>query len=315
MQVHPLPAPSGHHGGMTEGSLGEFLRVCRSRLTPAAAGVVDHGSRRVPGLRREELARLAGVSVGYYTRLEQGISRSASDAVLDALARALQLSPDERAHLHSLARPAPRSRRKPRPERLRPEVRLLLETLDHVPALVLGRRTDVLGWNRMAHALLAGHLDPDAPERPEDRPNWARLLFLDPHVAALFPRWEQKARDTVADLRLIAGRYPEDAQLAELIGELSMRSQRFAELWSAHGVRGCATHTREYEHPVVGSMILTDELLRLSDEGQRLVLFAAEPDSPSAAALTLLAVGGSPVPPAAATVPARGALRVDGDSR
>ncbi|MFC7328108.1 helix-turn-helix domain-containing protein [Marinactinospora rubrisoli] len=271
--------------------LGEFLRSRRARLRPADVGLVDYGGRRrVPGLRREELARLAGVSVGYYTRLEQGQSPNASDAVLDAIARVLRLDDTERSHLYALARPAvAASRRGTRPERLRSEVGVLVESLGAVPALVLGRRADVLAWNRMAHALLAGHLDFTAPRRPAGRPNWARMFFLEPHVRDLFTDWERKARDTVADLRLIAGRHPHDTRLAALVGELTTRSADFAALWAAHPVRGCAHHTRTYRHPVVGRLTLTDELLQLpDDEGQRLVVFSAEPGSASEAALRLL---------------------------
>lgn len=266
--------------------LGEFLRSRRARLRPVDAGLVDYGDqRRVPGLRREELAALAGVSAGYYTRLEQGQSGNASAEVLDAIASALRLDADERAHLHTLARPTPsaRRRRRPPPERLPDRVARLVESLDPLPALVLGRHNDVLTWNAMAHALLAGHL------APSDRPNWVRLFFLDPHVRALFGNWADKARDTVADLRLIAGRRQDDPGLAELVGELVMKSTEFAALWSAHPVRTCAHHTREYRHPVVGALTLTDELLSLPDEdGMRLVVFHAEPGSPSAAGLELL---------------------------
>ncbi|MET0234660.1 MAG: helix-turn-helix transcriptional regulator [Kibdelosporangium sp.] len=269
--------------------LGEFLRSRRARLRPADVGLSDYGERRrVPGLRREELAQLAGVSVGYYTRLEQGNSLSASDAVLDAIAAALVLNEHERAHLHTLARPIPKTRRRPRPERLHPRISALVESLGDVPALVLGRHTDVLAWNRMGHALVAAHLDFDAPSHPR-RPNWARMFFLDPHIRALFGRWHEKARDTVADLRQIAGQRPHDPVLAELIGDLTMNGPEFAALWSAHSVRACAHHTRDYDHPLVGTLTLTDELLPLPDQdGQRLVLFHAEPGSPSAAALHLL---------------------------
>jgi transcriptional regulator with XRE-family HTH domain len=270
--------------------LGDFLRSRRARLRPVDAGLVDYGERRrVPGLRREELAQLAGVSAGYYTRLEQGQSPHASDAVLDALATALRLDDDERAHLHTLASPAPRARRRPRPERPHPRLGTLVDALGDVPALVLGRHTDVLAWNRMGHALLASHLDFRAPRNPAQRPNWTRLFFLDPHLRELFTGWPAKARDTVADLRQIAGHRPGDRALAELVGELTMNSPEFAALWSAHPVRGCAHHTRDYRHPLAGTMTLTDELLPLPDEdGQRLAVFYAEPDSPSAAALSLL---------------------------
>ncbi|ONI84792.1 transcriptional regulator [Saccharothrix sp. ALI-22-I] len=270
--------------------LAEFLRSRRAGISPEEAGVPLYGRRRVPGLRREELARLAGISVSYYVRLEQGQPVNTSDSVLDALARALRLDPDERSHLRSLIRTTPARPVRARPERLRDSVRQVVHSLDHLPALVLGLFGDVLVWNRLAHALLAGHLPFEAPERPAERPNWTRLFFLDPHMRELFTDWPDKARDTVADLRLIAGRYPDDTRLAELVGELSLKSPDFRALWSAHPVRRCAFHDRRFHHPVVGELTLTDELLALpDDEGQRLVLFNAAPDSSSAAALTLLA--------------------------
>ncbi|REK91264.1 XRE family transcriptional regulator [Streptomyces inhibens] len=280
--------------------LGAFLRSRRARLSPDDMGLVGHGGRRrVPGLRREELAQLAGISVGYYTRLEQGIGGgSASDAVLEALARVLRLDGTERAHLYGLARPARQpARGGDRPEaaddgeQLRPSVRNMIESLGDVPALVLGRFVDVLAWNRAGHALLAGHLPFDAPERSAaERPNIARMMFLDPHTRALYPDRQSKLRDTVGDLRLIAGRWPDSPRPAGLIAELGRESAEFATLWAAHPVRTCATHTRAYRHPVVGPLTLTDELLTLPDDpGQRVVIYHAEPGSPSAAALRLLA--------------------------
>ncbi|WP_062206331.1 helix-turn-helix transcriptional regulator [Streptomyces sp. NBRC 109706] len=270
--------------------LGDFLRSRRARLTPADIGLRDYGGRRrVPGLRREELAQLAGVSVAYYTRLEQGLSHNASDAVLDALARVLRLDDDESAHLHRLARHPPRRRRRPRPERVRPGVRSMVESVGDLPVLVFGRGTDVLAWNRVAHALLASHLDFDAPEHPERRPNLNRLLFLDPHTRDLYADWQAKARDAVADLRLTAGRHPEDPRVMELIGELTVKSREFTALWNAHTVRVCSHHTRTYRHPVVGSLTLETEVTVLpDDDGQRLAIFHAEPGSPSHEALRLL---------------------------
>ncbi|MEO3869276.1 helix-turn-helix transcriptional regulator [Nonomuraea sp. B12E4] len=272
--------------------LGEFLRSRRAKLCPADVGLADYGGRRrVPGLRREELAQLAGVSAGYYTRLEQGNSPGASDTVLDAIARALRLDSDEQAHLYALARPAtPAARRRGRPERLRPSVRLMLDAVGDTPALVIGRSTDVLAWNRMGHALLAGHLDFDAPDRPGRRPNVARLVFLDEHTRELYTDWRGKARDTVADLRRSAALHPDDREPAELVGELTMKSRDFAALWSAHPVRVCDHYLRELRHPLVGRLTLYNETLVLPDDDrQRLGLFYAEPDSPSAAGLKLLA--------------------------
>src|SRR5580692_192447 len=168
--------------------LGGFLRSRRARISPEDVGLRTYGERRrVPGLRREELAQLAGVSVAYYTRLEQGQSRNASDGVLDALSRALQLDGDEIVHLRELARPASGvARRRPRPERARPNHRALLHGLGDTPAVLIGRRTDVLGWTPMGHALLAGHLDYAAPDQPGTRPNMIRMVFLDAHMRGLY---------------------------------------------------------------------------------------------------------------------------------
>ncbi|MGX1887766.1 helix-turn-helix transcriptional regulator [Streptomyces sp. NPDC055287] len=271
--------------------LGEFLRTRRARLRPEDVGLPDYGGRRrVPGLRREELAQLAGVSAGYYTRLEQGQSPNASDAVLDAVSRVLQLDEAERAHLHSLARPLPKTRRRRRPEQLRPSAQILIDSFRDTPALVIGRYSDVLTWNRAAHALIAGHLPFEAPSQTWQRPNVARLVFLDEHTRELYADWRGKARDTVADLRLTAGRFPDDPELTGLIGELTLKSTEFASLWATHPVHPCVPHqTREFRHPVVGSMTLYNELLELPHaEGQRVAVFMAERDSPSGAALQLL---------------------------
>jgi transcriptional regulator with XRE-family HTH domain len=270
-------------------TLGEFLRSRRAALTPEVVDLPGYGERRrVPGLRREELARLAGVSVGYYARLEQDQSRNASPAVLEALARVLRLGPDERTHLHRLARPAPPQKRVEEPEQLRPAVELMIDAL-RVPALVLGRHTDILAWNRLGHALIGAAIDFHAPRDEERRPNWARLFFLDPHFRNLITDWPGKARDTVADLRVLTGRFPSDRHLAELVGELSISSPEFARLWAEHPARSCAHHAREYDHELVGRLTLTDELMALPDEGQRVAVFTAEPGSPSSDALELLA--------------------------
>lgn len=278
----------------THTELGGFLRSRRARLRPEDAGLPSYGGRRrVPGLRREELAQLAGVSAGYYTRLEQGQSPNASDAVLDSVARVLRLDDAERAHLYSLVRPQTRARRPAataRPEAVRHGVRVMIDSFGPVPALVMGRWLDVLAWNRMGHALLAGHLDLDAPDRPADRPNIARMLFLDPPMRELYPDWIRKARATVADLRQLSGRWPDDPGLTGLIDELTAASREFAELWEAHTVGDCGTHTRTYRHPLVGAMAVSAEYLALpEDEGQRVAVFNAEPGSPAASALRRLA--------------------------
>jgi transcriptional regulator with XRE-family HTH domain len=278
------------HGMDQRSELGTFLRARRGRLQPEDVGLIGYGGRRrVTGLRREELAQLAGVSVGYYTRLEQGQSPNASDAVLDAIARVLRLSEAERAHLHSLARNKPRTRRRSRAEQVRPGIRLMIDSMGDMPALVLGRSGDVLCWNRMAHTLLAAHIDFDAPAEAGSRPSVARLVFLDPHTRELYTDWREKARDTVADLRMTAARYPDDPRFTELIGELTLHSPEFASMWAAHTVRPCVRFTRNFQHPLVGALTLTNELLDLPhDEGQRVAVFNAVPGSSSHAALQLL---------------------------
>lgn len=272
-------------------ALGDFLRTRRARLQPADVGLVSYGTRRrVPGLRREELAQLAGVSVAYYTRLEQGQSHHASQGVLDALARALRLTDDERAHLRELARPA-RARRRPavRHDMARAGVRQLLAAVTDIPALALGPRFEILAWNRLGHALIAGHLDFDSPGRPQDRPNAQRLFFLDPHTRELYPDRDKEARRAVSSLRVAAGQYADDPQLAELIGELSMKSTEFSGLWSRHAVHNCTFGTKRFHHPLVGELELDFEMLQTPDgSGQGVLMYTAAPGSPSEAALRLL---------------------------
>jgi transcriptional regulator with XRE-family HTH domain len=270
--------------------LGDFLRSRRAGLTPEEVGLVAYGARRVPGLRREELAQLAGVSATYYTRLEQGQSGNASESVIDAIARALNLNEDERAHLHDLARPRPAKRRRPaRPDTARRGTKQLIHAMTDIPAVVLGRRNEVLAWNRLGHLLLAGHCDYAAPDRPADRPNLTLMLFLDPHTRDLYSRWPEEAARAVAALRLIAGRYPDDRELAALIGELSMKSPEFAALWSKHPVQNCMTGTKYLHHPEVGDFELEFEALHLADNtGHRIMAYPATPGTPSEAALRLL---------------------------
>ena len=246
--------------------------------------------RRVPGLRREELALLAGVSVSYYTRLEQGQSLNASPQVLDAVAGALRLDEAERVHLHSLARsaaPGGRARR-PAPERVTPAVLQLLEALAEVPAVVLGRRSDVLAWNPLGHALFAGHVDPDSTDSPARRPNMARLVFLDAHTRELYADWPGKARAVVGSLRLVAGQYPQDAALHALVGELSAKSPDFASMWADHRVKPCTVAEYEMRHPLVGPLTVIQQTLS-NGPGPGIVVATTEADSPSRAALTLLA--------------------------
>ncbi|MFJ6748658.1 helix-turn-helix domain-containing protein [Streptomyces sp. NPDC091266] len=281
----------------TPAELGNFLRTRRARLQPEDVGLVPYGTRRrVPGLRREELAQLAGVSVAYYTRLEQGQSHNASDGVLDALARALRLTADEEAHLRDLARPAqPRRRPAVRPDTVRPGVQQLLAAVAGVPAVALGPRFEILAWNRLGHALIAGHLDFDSPGRPQHRPNAQQLLFLDPHTRELYPDREEETRRAVSSLRVAAGVHPEDRQLAELIGELSMKSTEFSTLWSRHVVSNCTFGTKRFHHPLVGEMELAFEMLQTPDgSGQGVLMYTAADGSPSEAALHLLAAERGP---------------------
>lgn len=275
----------------TSAELGEFLKSRRSRLLPEDVGLADYGvRRRVPGLRREELARLAGVSAAYYTRLEQGQSVRASEQVLEALADALRLTEDERAHLRHLADPG-RVRRAPaRPQTARPGIRQMLAGLGDTPAILMDRRSDVLAWNRMGRALVAGHVPEQAPDRPAQRPNLQRMLFLDPHTRELYTRWEEEAQRAVANLRLAAGRFPGDSRLAELVGELLINSREFEALWSRHPVRNCTFGRKLIHHPVVGPLELDFETLATAeDEGQRLLVYSAGTGTPAAAGLALLA--------------------------
>lgn len=267
--------------------LTEFLRSRRARLRPEDVGLPPFGGRRrVPGLRREELAQLAGVSVDYYVRLEQGRTRNVSEEVLDAVAGALRLSDDERAYLRNLARPARTARRRPpaRTERVRPSLRRLLEAAEGVPAYVVGRRCEVLAWNRMACALFT-----DFGALPPAERNWARLIFLNEEIQALFDDWTAKAKDTVAFLRLRAGEYPEDPELTALVGELSVKSEHFRRWWADHNVKNKRSCRQVLHHPLVGRIELDVEMLRVADEAdQMMAAYTAERGSPSETALRLL---------------------------
>ncbi|WP_018350039.1 helix-turn-helix transcriptional regulator [Longispora albida] len=270
--------------------LGEFLRSRRARLSPQEAGLQTYGRRRrVPGLRREELAQLAGVSVAYYTRLEQGNGQNVSSSVLEAVARALRLDEPERAHLMHLARPVRRSPRQLKPQKVRPQLRVLLDTIADVPAYIVGRRTDILAWNRLARALLA-----DFDALPPGERNMARLVFLDPNSRDLYTHWEEKAKEVVNCLRFCAGQYPDDPKLIELVGELSMRSEEFRKLWAAYGVEDKRHGVKQFSHPLVGPLTLAYESLLLPDDAEQyMVTFHAEPGSPDADALRLLSAWGS----------------------
>jgi transcriptional regulator with XRE-family HTH domain len=276
-----------------QGQLGDFLQARRAQVQPADLGLASYGDRRrVPGLRREELAQLAGVSASYYARLEQGVSLNASAEILDALARALTLDEAETAHLHALANVSKRrvTVRRPPAERVTATTGELLAALGQTPALVMGRRSDVLAWNQMGHALFAGHLEADRLHRPAERPNMARLVFLDPHTRELYVDWPSKARAVVGNLRLTVGRHPDDPLLAALIGELSMKSADFAALWADHRIQPCTVASYEMRHPLIGSMTLSQQtLLSPSGPGQSIVVATAQAGSASESALALLA--------------------------
>lgn len=289
-----MPAGVAENDGMNQiVELGEFLRSCRGRLDPADVGMPRTARRRVPGLRREELAQLAGVSVDYYTRLEQGRSRSASPEILESLATALRLDNTERAHLFDLAnrRPIQSRRSTPSPpspaEQVSPAVHQLLTTLDaaYCPAFVLGRRTDVVASNSLSRALIA-----DFDAMPANERNQTRFLFLDSAARELYADWETVAADTAAMLRMDAGRHPEDPQLAELVGELAVRSQHFRAYWAERRVHERTEGTKSYHHPVVGDLTVTYQALALpGDSNQTLFIYSTEPGSSSETALRLLA--------------------------
>ncbi|MEV0404611.1 helix-turn-helix transcriptional regulator [Actinoallomurus sp. NPDC050550] len=266
--------------------LTEFLRTRRARLQPEDVGLRPYGGRRrVPGLRREELAQLAGVSVDYYVRLEQGRTNNVSGEVLEAVAQALRLDEDERAYLRNLAKPTRSRRRPPRTERVRPGVRRLLDMAEGVPAYLLGRRADVLAWNRMAAAVFTdfGALEPA-------QRNWGRMIFFNEDVQALFDDWTIKARETAAFLRLRAGEYPDDPELAALVGELSVKSEDFRRWWADHNVKDKSNGRKVMHHPLVGELVMDYESLRFPDDAdQVLVTYTVEAGSPSEANLRLLA--------------------------
>ncbi|MFC9243980.1 helix-turn-helix domain-containing protein [Streptomyces sp. NPDC057136] len=288
---------------LARAELSEFLRTRRARLKPEDVGLPDFGRhRRVPGLRREELAQLAGVSVAYYTRLEQGNGRNVSAEVLDAIARALRLTDAEQAHLTHLAKPK-QHRKKPsaRQQRVRGTLCRLLDTMEGVPAYIVGRRSEILAWNRMAAAVFG-----DWSELPPQERNWARMVFLKPEYRELFVEWDQKATDIVSYLRMDAGCHPDDPRLSALVGELSVKSQEFRRLWATHDVKEKSHGVKRLHHPLVGELSLSFETFALPDDAeQSVVVYHAEPGSASAQALRLLASWGTDATRAGASVPGK----------
>jgi transcriptional regulator with XRE-family HTH domain len=272
----------------TKQEIREFLTSRRARITPEQAGLRSYGSRRVPGLRREEVAVLAGVSVPYYTRLERGDANGVSDSVLDALARALQLDDAERAHLFDLARaaqPTPvRPRRRHAKQHVRPEVQWTLDAITGAAAFVSNERLDILAANQLGRALYSELYS--APARPV---NTARFVFLDPRAEATFGDWDRVASETVAILRSAAGRDPYNRELSDLVGELATQSEPFRARWAAHNVRFHNTGDKHFHHPSVGELHLNYTRLELAaDPGLTLFTYTAEPGSRSEDALKLL---------------------------
>ncbi|MGJ6966287.1 helix-turn-helix domain-containing protein [Streptosporangium sp. G11] len=261
--------------------LGEFLRARRELITPEQVGLLPSGSRRTPGLRREEVAMLAGVSTDYYIRLEQGRERHPSDRVLGALSQVLNLSADATAYLHDLAHPRPRQIRAPdQPGQVKPALLRLIRSWPYTPAIVTSRWMDVLGSNQMADALYDG-LD--------HRDNLLRLIFLNPASRRFYRDWEESARSKVAQLRALSGADLDDPYLTDLVGELSLKSTDFRRLWARHDVSTENVATRRFHHRDVGDLTLTYELFNINGAlNQKLIVFQAEPGSPSAHALDLL---------------------------
>ncbi|MET9502006.1 helix-turn-helix transcriptional regulator [Streptomyces sp. NPDC006622] len=270
----------------------EFLSTRRARLTPQQAGLPVHGGqRRVAGLRREEVALLAGMSVDYYVRLERGNLSGASDSVLEALAHALQLDEAERTHLYDLARAAAPSGRRPTAtaSRVRPTILRLLDSMADVPAYVRNARFDILAANTLGRALYAPVYD--SPLFAQRGPvNSARFMFLDPASREFWAHWDKGADDAVAFLRTETGRAPHDRALTGLVGELTTRSDDFARRWARHDVKFHRSGVKNLHHPLVGDLALPWEAMDLpSDPGLRLNFYTPEPDSREQEALGLLA--------------------------
>ena len=288
----PTPARAGRSvvPVVNREDVSEFLATRRARITPHDVGLPTHGAnRRVPGLRREEVAVLAGVSIDYYTRLERGNLAGVSDSVLEAVARALQLDEAERAHLLDLARTANNTstsrRRRPSQNRVRPGMQRLLDAMTGAPTVVRNGRLDVIASNPLGRALLApAFVDPTTPT------NLARFTFIDPAARDFFVDWDDVANTTVAILRTEAGRDPADRNLTDLVGELATRSDEFRTRWAAHHVRLHDHGTKRFHHPVVGDLALTFEELPLpADPGLTMTAYTAEPGTASHDALALLA--------------------------
>jgi transcriptional regulator with XRE-family HTH domain len=272
----------------TRSEIRDFLTSRRARITPQDVGLKVFGPRRVPGLRREEVATLAGLSVDYYNRLERGNLGGASDSVLDALADALRLDEAERAHLLDLARasqPTSRTRRRSATHTVRPSVQWMLDAMTASPAFAENGRLDALGANQLGRALY-----PAVFSQPRQPGNWARYVFFNDEARNFYADWDRAAKDVVAILRTEAGRNPHDRELSDLVGELATRSEEFRGLWAAHNVRLHTKGVKRFNHPIVGELELSFNRLDVSaDPGLMIVAYTAEPGSRSAEALGLLA--------------------------
>ncbi|MFI7705551.1 helix-turn-helix transcriptional regulator [Nonomuraea sp. NPDC049480] len=274
----------------------DFLASRRAKITPQQAGLAPGGRRRVPGLRREEVAVLAGVSTDWYTRLEKGHITGVSDDVLNAVARALQLDDAERAHLFDLARAAGAGHRPRRPaHKIRPGLQRMLDAMTDAPAIIRNGRMDILAANRLGRAMywpVFQTAHPGTGQSPaRSRPaNIARFQFLDPAGPGFFPDWDTSADVTVALLRTEAGRDPYNKDLTDLIGELSTRSADFRTRWAQHNVRLHHAGTKTFHHSAVGDLTLDYESMDLqADPGLNLTVYTAAPDTPAHDALRLLA--------------------------
>lgn len=265
--------------------LGEFLKARRAELTPRSVGLPDSGTpRRVPGLRREEVAQLVAISTDYYTRVEQ-CRIQASAPVLAAIARVPHLDDEQREYLFELAGKENVRPRRRAVQKVQPQLRRLLDDLTATPAIVLGRRMDILAWNPLAAALVT-----DFAGIPEKRRNYIRLLFTDPAMRALYPDWETVARTCVTQLRMEAARHPDDPRLTALVGELSVQDADFRQWWAAHQVATRSVGTKALNHPVAGELTLEwDTLTCTTDPDQQLVIWTAEPGTPSHEGLRFLA--------------------------
>lgn len=263
---------------MTDNELGAFLRARRARVDPSAAGLPTSGPRRVAGLRREEIAVLAGVSADYYTRLEQGRERHPSAQVLDALSRALDLDTDARAHLFRLANVMPDARVARAPEAVSPALLRLMDNFTATPALVMNRTLDVLATNALADALFSPFADAS---------NLLVMTFVAPEGRTFYRDWHRAAQGAVAHLRESAGHDPHDPRLHELLDQV--RDEEFTRLWEAHDIRGKTQDAKDLLHPDVGPLTLTYQAFDVRGAaGQQLIVYHAEPGSRSAEALALL---------------------------